>query len=187
MNYNDLNHLEENNKSTLQSMFSGILSRIKNISFRKCSSLIKDFPSICELSYISHENSEKKKISYSQKHPIIPTRGEIYNAFITEGVGKELSGNHLVVIIQNRNSNIYSDKVTVVPIEGDGNIIKKSYQTKLTNKDLKLGKIDKDPSRIIYSDIMSLDKARLGRRIGSLTEEKLKRLEILLKKHLELN
>lgn len=34
-------------------------------------------------------------------HPIIPTRGEIYNAIITEGVGKELAGNHLVIIIQN--------------------------------------------------------------------------------------
>ena len=57
-------------------------------------------------------------------HPVILTRGEIYNAYITEGVGKELTGNYLAVIIQSRNSNMYSDKVTVVPIEGDGNIIK---------------------------------------------------------------
>lgn len=186
MSYNDLKDLDENNKSTLHSMFGGILNKVKNISYRKSSALIKDFPSVCELSYLSHENSEKKKHSPSNMHPIIPTRGEIYNAYITEGVGKELTGNHLVVIIQNRNSNMYSDKVTVVPIEGDGNRIKKAYQTKLTNEDLEAGKIDKDPSRIIYADIMSLDKARLGRKIGKLTESKMQQLNVLLKKHLSL-
>ena len=186
MNYRDLKDLDTKNKTTLQSMFNGILDAIKNISFRKSTTLIKDFPSVCELSYISHENSEKRKQSKSNMHPIIPTRGEIYNAYITEGVGKELSGNHLVVVIQNEKSNIYSDKVTVVPIEGDGNRIKSSYQVKLSNSDLSTGKLDKDPSRIIYADIMSLDKARLGRRIGTLSNEKMKRLDLLLKKHLSL-
>ena len=184
MNYKDLKDLDSSNKSTLLSMFEGILSKIKNISYKKSVSLVKDFPSVCELSYASYENSEKRKLSNSNMHPIIPTRGEIYNAFITEGVGKELSGNHLVVVIQNQNSNMYSDKVTVVPIEGDGNIIKKAYQLKLTNSDLSCGNLDKDPSRIIFADIMSIDKARLGRKIGMLTPEKLKRLDYLLKKHL---
>ena len=186
MNYNNLKDLEDINKTTLLSMFNGILSNIKNISFRKSTCLIKDFPTVCELSYKSYENTEKKKISNNKSHPIIPTRGEIYNAFITEGVGKELSGNHLVVIIQNRNSNIYSDKVTIVPIEGDGQKIKSNYQTKLTNNDLCFGKIDKDPSRIIFADIMSIDKARLGRKIGKLSDKKMERLNILLKKHLSL-
>ena len=167
-------------------MFSGVLNNIKNISFRKSTSMIKDFPSVCELSYISHENTEERKKSNTNMHPVIPTRGEIYNAFITEGVGKELSGNHLVVVIQNEKSNIYSDKVTVVPIEGDGNVIKKAYQVKLTNNDLDYGKIDKDPSRIIFADIMSIDKARLGRKIGALSKEKIKRLDSLIKKHLDL-
>ena len=186
MNYKDLRDLEENNKSTLLSMFNGILTNIKNISFRKSSSIIKDFPSVCEMSYKSYEYIERKKASNTNMHPIIPTRGEIYNAFITEGVGRELTGNHLVVVIQNQNYNMYSDKVTVVPIEGDGNKIKKSYQTKLTNNDLDFGHIDKNPSRIIFSDIMTLDKSRLGRKIGMLNEEKINRLDILLKRHLSL-
>lgn len=186
MNYKNLKDLDENNKRTLLSMFSGILSNIKNISFRKSSSLLKDFPIVCELSYNSYEHTEKKKSSNGNMHPIIPTRGEIYNAFITEGVGKELTGNHLVIIIQNQNSNIYSDKVTVVPIEGDGNIIKRSYQMKLTNNDLLNGNLDKDPSRIIFSDIMSIDKARLGRKIDTLKKEKLQQLDCKLKKHLSL-
>ena len=101
MNYTDLKDMDDNNKTTLSSMFSGILNNLKNISFRKSSSLIKDFPNICKLSYKSHEYTEIKKASNSNMHPIIPTRGEIYNAIITEGVGKELAGNHLVIIIQN--------------------------------------------------------------------------------------
>ncbi len=186
MNYNNLKDLEENNKTTLLSMFNGILANIKNISFRKSTSLIKDFPSICEMSYKSYEYIERKKISNTNMHPIIPTRGEIYNAFITEGVGRELTGNHLVVIIQNQNSNMYSDKVTVVPIEGDGNKIKPSYQMKLTNEDLYSGKLDKDPSRIIFADVMTIDKSRLGRKIGILKDEKIQKLNKLIKKHLAL-
>jgi mRNA-degrading endonuclease toxin of MazEF toxin-antitoxin module len=186
MKYKDLKNLESNNKITLKSMFGGILENIKNISFKKTTTLIKDFPTVCELSYNSYENTEKRKQSCTNMHPVIPTRGEIYNAFITEGVGKELSGNHLVIVVQNERSNIYSDKVTIVPIEGDGNIIKTAYQVKLTNSDLSYGKIDKDPSRIIYADIISVDKARLGRKIGELSQEKMERLDILLKKHLSL-
>ena len=187
MNYNDLKDLEESNKNTLLSMFSGVLNNIKNISFRKSSSIIKDFPSVCKLSYKSYEFIEKKKASNTNMHPIIPTRGEIYNAFITEGVGRELTGNHLVVVIQNQNSNIHSDKVTIIPIEGDGNKIKKSYQVKLTNDDLVFGKLDKDPSRIIFTDIMTIDKARLGRKIALLNNEKMSKLDFLIKKHLSLN
>ena len=186
MNYKDLKDLDSGNKSTLLSMFDGILNNIKNISFRKSSSLIKDFPNICELSYKSHEYTEIKKASNSSMHPIIPTRGEIYNAIITEGVGKELAGNHLVIVIQNQNSNIYSDKVTVVPIEGDGNKIKRNYQMKLSNSDLAIGKLDKDPSRIIFSDIMSIDKSRLARKIGCLKNDKIEQLNFRLRKHLSL-
>lgn len=52
----------------------------------------------------------------------------------------------------------------------------------MTNKDLDYGKIDKDPSRVIFADIMSIDKARLGRKIGALSN----RLDLLIKKHLDL-
>ena len=48
MNYKDLKDIEDNNKSTLLSMFNGVLTNIKNISFRKSASIIKDFPNICE-------------------------------------------------------------------------------------------------------------------------------------------
>ena len=48
------------------------------------------------------------------------------------------------------------------------------------------GQLDKEPSRIIVTDITTIDKARLGRRIGRLTPECLATVEKLLKNHLEL-
>lgn len=187
MNYNQLKDLDLQNKITLLSIFQGILDNIKNISYRKTTSIIKDIPSVCEMSYKSYENTQTKRASNTNMHPIIPTRGEIYNAHITEGVGKELCGNHLVIVIQNANSNIFSDKVTIIPIEGDGNYIKKSYQMRLTNEDLSYGHIDKDPSRIIFSDIMTIDKARLDRKIGMLTQGKIEKINSVIKKHLSLS
>lgn len=186
MNYNQLKNLDFQNKTTLLSMFQGILDNVKNISYRKTTSIIKDVPIICEMSYKSYENTQSKKISNTNMHPIIPTRGEIYNANITEGVGKELCGNHLVIVIQNANSNIFSDKVTVIPIEGDGTYIKKSYQMRLTNNDLAFGHIDKDPSRIIFSDIMTIDKSRLERKIGMLNKEKIEKINLAIKRYLSL-
>ena len=126
-------------------------------------------------------------ISHPQKfHPVKPQRGEIYNAFITEGVGSELCGNHPVVIIQNKKANIYSEKINVLPIEGNGTKINPNYQVQLTNEDLADGSLDKDPSRIIVTDITTIDKARLGRKIGTLSPDCLAAVEKLLKKHLEL-
>ena len=56
----------------------------------------------------------------------------------------------------------------------------------LTNADLADGSLDKDPSRIIVTDITTIDKARLGRKIGALSPDCLAAVEKLLKKHLEL-
>jgi len=187
MNYNQLKDLEENNKSTLSSMFIGILSNIKNTSFKKMSSIIKDIPAVCKMSYDSYENSQLRNVTYNNMHPIIPTRGEIYNAFITEGVGKELSGNHPVVIIQGRAANMYSDKVNVLPIEGDGSKIKPAYQEPLTSDDLEDGvTLLKEHSRIITSDILTLDKARLGKKVGKIKEEKMLIINKKIKKQLGL-
>ena len=135
------------------------------------------------------ESLENKKVrdgNIKKLHPIIPTRGEIYNAYITEGVGSELCNNHLVIIVQNNKGNMYSEKVNVIPIEGDGSNINPNYQIKLTNMNMGQGHLDKDPSRIIVSDIITLDKARLGRKIGKLEDEYMKDINSLLRKQLSI-
>ena len=173
MNYNNLRNLDNEQKKTLTSMFIGILESVKSISLKKLLSLLKDIPEICRMNYKSYLNSELRKQNKSNLHPIIPTRGEIYDAQITEGVGRELCGRHPVVIIQSASANMYSEKVTILPIEGDGKQIKSSYQEKLTSTDLEDNiKLIKDPSRVITSDLMTIDKARLGKKIGKIKIQK---------------
>ena len=101
-----------------------------------------------------------------------------------EGVGSELCNNHLVVIMSNTKNNMYSEKVNIVPIEGDGTKINNNYQMKLTNKNLKIGHIDKEPSRIIITDIMTIDKARLGRKIGYINDDYVDRIGEMISRQL---
>lgn len=187
MSYRDLKDLEENNKATIQSMFNGILSNVKNTSLRKLTDIIKDIPSICRMHYVSYEYAVLKRSSFNKVHPVVPVKGEIYNAFITVGVGRELCGMHPVVIMQNQSQNIHADKVNVLPIEGDGNKINPRYQIAITSDDLEGdAHLNKNPSRVIISDILTIDKARLDIKIGKLKEDKLIAINQLLKKQLDL-
>lgn len=186
MEYNSLNNLNDNDKSSLTSVFQGILLSLKHISVTKAVAYLRYIPEQCRMHYNSLENRKIRDAHPKKFHPVKPQRGEIYNAFITEGVGSELCGNHLVVIIQNKKGNIYSEKVNVLPIEGTGAKINPNYQVRLSSSDLASGSLDKDPSRIIVTDITTIDKARLGRKIGCLTPECLAQVDKLLKKHLEL-
>lgn len=141
---------------------------------------------LCSINVRSN-NNKRLRDSHSKKyHPVKVFKGEIYNAQITENAGSELSNNHLVIIIQGFSSNVYGEKVTVLPIEGDGSKINPHYQIKLTNTDLEEGMLDKDPSRIIFTDIMTLDKARLDRRVGKLNSDKIDEVNKYLVTHLDI-
>lgn len=110
-------------------------------------------------------------------HLVRPKRGEIYLASITTGAGSALTGQHLVVIISNNKGNLYSDKVMVVPIEGNGNKINPSCHVQLLNADPDFGRLDKTLSRIVVADIMTLDKARLQHRIGAVVPTNMEELD----------
>lgn len=187
MDYNSLNNLNNADKASLSAVFQGLLSTLKHISFSKANSYIQYLPTICRLHHNSLENRRIRNADTKKFHPVKPQRGEIYNAYITEGIGSELCGNHLVVIVQNRKGNIYGEKVNVLPIEGDGSKINPNYQIKLENSDLITGHLDKDPSRIIVTDITTLDKARLDRKIGTLSPACMSKVNTLLIKHLDLH
>ncbi len=155
-------------------------------NIEKIISYIKQIPMLCSINVRSN-NNKRLRDSHSKKyHPVKVFKGEIYNAQITENAGSELSNNHLVIIIQGFSSNVYGEKVTVLPIEGDGSKINPHYQIKLTNTDLEEGMLDKDPSRIIFTDIMTLDKARLDRRVGKLNSDKIDEVNKYLVTHLDI-
>ena len=186
MEYNSLNNLNDNDKSALGMTFQGILSSIKHISVTKAIAYLRCIPEQCRMHYKSLKNREARNAHPQKVHPIKPQRGDVYNAYITEGVGSELSGNHLVLIVQNKKGNIYNEKVNVLPIEGNGKYINPNYQVRLSSSDLAYGMLDKDPSRIIIADVMTIDKIRLGKKIGRLTKERLEEVDLLLRIHLEL-
>lgn len=186
MEYKTLSNLNDSDKTSLSGVFQNILMSIKHISVTKAIAYLRYIPEQCRMHHNSLENKKLRNEHPQKFHPVKPQRGEIYNAYITEGVGSELCGNHLVVIIQNKKGNIYSEKVNVLPIEGDGSKINPNYQVRLSSGDLSYGSLSKDPSRIIITDITTIDKARLGRKIGCLTSECLNSIDKLLRKHLEL-
>jgi len=171
----------------LKQYFNDIVRIIDNKNRFKVLSYLKQIPILCFLNKKSELNRVLRDANSKKFHPIKTHKGDIYNANITENVGSELSENHLVIIVQGKSSNIFGEKVTIVPIEGDGNKINPRYQIKLTNDDLEYGQLDKNPSRIIFTDVTTLDKARLSRKIGKLSSTKMKEVNNYLIKHLELN
>ncbi|OZS78957.1 hypothetical protein CF394_03445 [Tetzosporium hominis] len=140
----------------------------------KVKKIIDSIVEKCELDEKSKKHAGEKKSHHRKFHPVRPVRGEIYNVLLSpDNVGTELNNNHLCVIISNPKKNIYSEKVNVVPIEGDGRRIDPMNNIQLTNEDLEFGTITKDPSRIIGGDIMTIDKARIDRKVAKLSPEKL--------------
>lgn len=159
---------------------------ITSDNIEKVISYIKQIPVLCTINIKSANNRTIRNNHPKKYHPVKVFKGEIYNASITENAGSELSSNHLVVIIQGFSSNVYGEKVTVLPIEGDGFKINPHYQIQLTNQDLDEGMLDKNPSRIIFTDITTIDKARLNRKIGKLNSNKLNEINNCLVSHLDI-
>lgn len=186
MDYHTLCPLNDDDKQTLSSSFQTLLSNLKHISFTKALNYLRYIPNQCLMHYNSTENRKLRTTHPKKYHPVKTRRGEIYNAFLTEGVGSELCGNHLVLIMQNQKANIYSEKVNVLPIEGNGTVINPNFHFPLFSENLSYGSLDKNPSRIIITDITTIDKARLGKKIGCISQECLDTVSTLLKKQLEL-
>lgn len=87
-------------------------------------------------------------------------------ANITTNAGNDNSFPHPVIVISNDKGNKYTSKVIIVAIEGDGSRINSAYQMCLSSADLLQGHLNKDPSRIILSEILTIDKTRLAQKIG---------------------
>lgn len=185
MPYYKLTSLNIDKQQTIIKYTNINIKNIKDISFSKLKKFIKNLYILCKLHYISLENRKIRDKHPEKRHPIQPLRGEIYNALITENIGSEICDNHLVVIISNPHTNIFAEKINVLPIEGDGNKVP-SYLVKLSNEDLEYGKLDKNPSRIIIPEIITIDKARLGLKIGLIKKEKMLEINKKIIKQLSL-
>lgn len=174
------------NIKILKNVFIDIINLFNRHNMNKIIKYMSQIPLLCEMNEESANNRKVRDTDPRKYHPIKTRKGDIFNANITENVGSELSENHLVVVIQGRSSNIYGEKVTILPIEGDGGKINPHYQMRLTNADLETGRLDKPLSRIIFTDVTTIDKARLNRKIGTLKAEKIVEVNRCIQSHLEI-
>lgn len=174
----------------IEELLNALKSKLDDMSaleFRTAKTIISTISIKIKLNSISKQHAIEKRESKDRFHPIRPYRGEIYHVLLSQdNVGKELNGPHLCVIISNQKKNNYSEKVNVVPIEGDGNRIDRMNHVQVTNKDMEDGLLRKDPSRIIGGDIMTIDKSRLDIKIGKLSTNKQAELDRMLKNQLKL-
>lgn len=179
--------LNETEIENLKSRLEGKLEGINKKDQWKIRNIIDSIPEKCRLDQLSKDHAKMKKEDEKKFHPVRPKRGEIYNVLLSgDNVGTELINNHLCIVISNQRKNIYSEKVNVVPIEGDGRKIDKMNNIQLVNADLTEGSLDKDPSKIIGGDIMTIDKSRIGLRIGKLKKEKMTEVMKMVKAQLDL-
>ena len=109
-------------------------------------------------------------------------RGEIFLANLEPVKGSEQGGIRPVVIIQNNVFNIYSPTIIIAPLTSK--IPSKKYLTSifLSKKDSKL----KKDSVILLNQIRTIDKSRILKNYGSISNRKMKEVDDAIKNSLGL-
>ena len=109
-------------------------------------------------------------------------RGDIYLAALDPVVGREISKTRPVVVVSNDLNNKHGGTVTVLPITSQH--LKRVYpfELLLSKGNANLPK----KSKIKADQIRTLDKSRLIKRFGRLTEEQTSLIDKAIKIHLAL-
>ena len=108
-------------------------------------------------------------------------KGEIYLADLNPTVGSEISKTRPVLIVSNDINNQYSATVTIVPITSTTEkiypfeVFLRAGEGNLTND-----------SKAKANQLRTIDKLRLKRQFGKISEEKLKEIEQAILIHLEI-
>ena len=96
-------------------------------------------------------------------------RGDIFYANLNYGIGSEQRGYRPVLIIQNNTGNQFSPTVIVAVITG-----KIHYKARLpTHYLLNLSPALSIPSMVLLEQIITIDKRRLKRYVGRISEEEM--------------
>ena len=94
-------------------------------------------------------------------------RGDLYYADLGRGIGSEQEGYRPIVIIQNNKGNKYSPTVIVAPISSKVGVKPKLPTHYFINAECGLER----PSIVLMEQVRTLDKQRLTKYIGRLTNE----------------
>ena len=96
-------------------------------------------------------------------------RGDIFYASLSHGIGSEQRGYRPVLIIQNNIGNKFSPTVIVAVITG-----KVHYKARLpTHCLLNLSPALSVPSMVLLEQVITIDKKRLKRYVGRISEEEI--------------
>ena len=96
-------------------------------------------------------------------------RGDIFYANLKHGIGSEQSGYRPVLIIQNNMGNQFSPTVIVAVITGNVH-----YKARLpTHCLLNLSPTLSIPSMVLFEQIITIDKRRLKKYAGRISEEEI--------------
>lgn len=110
---------------------------------------------------------------------IFPKRGEIYLVCLDPTVGSEINKTRPALIISNDINNKYANTVTIIPITTATEKVY-PFETLLFPKDSGLTKV----SKLKCNQIRTIDKKRLIKLIGKVSQEKLKEIKKALFIHL---
>lgn len=109
-------------------------------------------------------------------------RGDIYLAALDPVIGREIAKTRPVVVVSNNLNNKYGGTVTVLPLTSKR--LKKVYPFELL---LQKGSANlPKESKVKADQIRTLDKRRLIKRFGRLTEEQISLIDEAIKIHLAL-
>ena len=122
------------------------------------------------ISDVNCKNRDSQK-----RHPSIIQSRTIYVIDYGKNVGKEFDDLHLGLVISNNGSNLFGDTVVVLPITDFKS--SKQYNSHIHHKiwntyfdSVEKSGLDKNPSKVKIADIVTIDKARIKRKVGVLNE-----------------
>lgn len=99
-----------------------------------------------------------------------PQRGEVYWVDLDPTIGSEIAKTRPAVIISNDVGNQYADRVIVAPISSGGTGKVYPFEVRLAAGEAGLAKV----SKVLLDQIRTVDKARLGAKLGVMTTERMK-------------
>ena len=109
-------------------------------------------------------------------------KGEIFLVDLSPTRGSEQSGHRPVLVVQNDVGNEFSPTTIIVPLTT------KNYSKEYpTNVQLQRGTAGlKEDSTVLCSQIRTIDKSRLGKKLGTLPPTYLEKVNLAMKVSLEL-
>jgi mRNA interferase MazF len=109
-----------------------------------------------------------------------PKRGDIYLVNFDPTIGHEVKKSRPALIITNNINNEYSPVLTVIPLSSN---ISRVYPFDVLLPTVK--GLDKE-SKIMVNQIRTVDKKRLIKRLSTVTQDTLKKVEIAIKIHFDM-